>query len=301
MLFAAAIHSPAASIYANFSTATRSERSLVPAFLVGGVIAALMPVFAGVIGILAVARYGVDAGLAGYDNITRIASEISPVMGGVAIAAVLAAVISSGGPILLSSATMLVRDWIPSSAEYSSERRLRMYRRVTVGYAVLAALVAWWLATQTDTSILDLLLFGFAMVVPPAVAVTFTLYWRRTTERGAFWGMLLGYVGGGVWFALIKWALWMDLQAPAGSTPLRELVTFLLTRDGVGLDPSYVTLAIPLIVVPVVSLLTASPPESEWDAQAAALFWKRLEAVEPGMVQAGTAEPEAAESREPTL
>jgi Na+/proline symporter len=139
------------------------------------------------------------------------------------------------------------------------------------------------------------------MVVPPAISVTFTLYWRRTTERGAFWGMLLGYVGGGVWFALIKWALWMDLQAPVGSTPLRELATFLLTRDGVGLDPSYVTLAIPLIVVPVVSLLTASPPGSEADAQAAALFRKRLEAVEPGMVQAGTAEPGAAESREPTL
>ena len=166
MLFSAAIHSPAASIYANYSTATRSERSLAPAFIVGGMIAALMPVLAGVIGILAVARYGLDAGLAGYDNITRIASEISPVMGGVAIAAVLAAVISSGGPILLASATMLVRDWMPSSATYSSERRLKTYRVVTVCYAVLAALVAWWLATQTDMSILDLLLFGFAMVVP---------------------------------------------------------------------------------------------------------------------------------------
>ena len=130
-------------------------------------IAGLMPVFAGVIGILAVARYGLDAGLAGYDNITRIASEISPVMGGVAIAAVLAAVISSGGPILLASATMLVRDWMPSSATYSSERRLKTYRVVTICYAVLAALVAWWLATRTDTSILDMLLFGFAMVVPP--------------------------------------------------------------------------------------------------------------------------------------
>ena len=82
MLFSAVIHSPAASIYANYSTATRSERSLVPAFIVGGLIAALMPILAGAIGILAVARYGLNAGLAGYDNITTIASEISPVMGG---------------------------------------------------------------------------------------------------------------------------------------------------------------------------------------------------------------------------
>ena len=47
MLFAAVIHSPTASIYANFSTATRGERSLVPAFVIGGVIAALMPAFIG--------------------------------------------------------------------------------------------------------------------------------------------------------------------------------------------------------------------------------------------------------------
>jgi SSS family solute:Na+ symporter len=282
MLFSAAIHSPAASIYANYSTATRTERSLAPAFIVGGMIAALMPVLAGVIGILAVARYGLDAGLAGYDNITTIASEISPVMGGVAIAAVLAAVISSGGPILLASATMLVRDWMPSSADYSSERRLRTYRLVTVCYAVLAALVAWWLATGTDVSILDLLLFGFAMVVPPAISVAFTLYWRSTTERGAFWGMLTGYAAGGVWFLLIKWALLIDLQAPPGSGPLREAWVFLLTRDGVGLDPSYVTTVIPLITVPAVSLLMRSPGEGEGeaDSRAEVLFRERLGAAE---------------------
>ncbi len=291
MLFAAAVHSPAASIYANFSTATKTERSLVPAFIAAGMIAALMPIFAGLIGILAVSRYGLDAGLAGYDNITRVAYEISPVMGGMAIAAVLAAVISSGGPILLSSATMLVRDWMPSSAEYSSERRLRTYRIVTVCYAVIAALVAWVLATQTDTSILDLLLFGFAMVVPPAISVAFTLYWRPTTEQGAFWGMLTGYVGGGVWFILIKWALWVDLQVPSASMAtgseltgatstgwyaLRELWVFLLTREGVGLDPSYVTLVIPLIVVPVVSRLTRASRGGDADALRAANFREQL-------------------------
>ena len=281
MLFSAVIHTPAVSIYANYATATKSERSLAPAFIVGGMIAALMPILAGVIGILAVARYGLGAGLAGYDNITTVASEISPVMGGVAIAAVLAAVISSGGPFLLASATMFVRDWMPSSVAYSSERRLRMYRVVTICYAVLAALVAWWLATRTEMSILDLLLFGFAMVVPPAISVAFTLYWRSTTETGAFWGMLIGYLGGGAWFLLIKWALLIDLKAPPGSTPLREIWVFLLTRDGVGLDPSYVTTIIPLITVPAISLLARSSSEGEADAKAEVLFRERLRAAEP--------------------
>ena len=92
--------------------------------------------------------------------------------------------------------------------------------------------------------------------------------------------MLTGYVGGGVWFLLIKWALLIDLQAPPGSTPLREIWVFLLTRDGVGLDPSYVTTFIPLITVPAVSLLTRSSSEGEAD-EAAALFRERLGAAEP--------------------
>ena len=89
-------------------------------------------------------------------------------------------------------------------------------------------------------------------------------------------------MGGGAWFLLIKWAFWIDLQAPLGSTPLREIWVFLLTRDGVGLDPSYVTTLIPLITVPAVSLLTRASRDGAADAQAEALFRERLKAAEPG-------------------
>ena len=268
MFFSATVHSPAASIYANYSTAIRTERSLAPAFIAAGAIAALMPILAGVVGILTVARFGPDSGLAGYRNLTTLAAEISPIMGGVALAAVLAAVISSGGPILLSSATMFVRDWMPSARRYSSERRLRAYQAVTVVLAVLSALIAWWVAISTRVSILDLLLFAFAMVLPAAIVVAFVLYWRRTTEQGAYWGMLAGYCSGVIWFVLVKWALWVGLEAPAAaSAPVRLLVT-LLTGQGEGLDPAYVTTVVPLLTVPAVSLLTALSPERESEFRA---------------------------------
>ena len=265
MFFSATIHSPAASIYANYSTATRSERSLAPAFIAGGAIAALMPILAGIVGILTVARYGPDPGLAGYSNLTAFAAEISPIWGGIALAAVLAAVISSGGPILLSSATMFVRDWMPWASKYSSGRKLRSYQRVTVCYALLSALIAWWIATGTTVSILDMLLFGFAMVVPAAISVAYVLYWRRTTEPGAYWGMLGGYCAGGVWFLLIKWAIWINLQASPDAFPIIRLAVVLLTANGEGIDPAYVTTLVPLIVVPAVSLCTDLCPEREAD------------------------------------
>ena len=256
MFFAAAVHTPAASVYTNYATAAKTENHIVPAFLLGGAIGALMPMLAGMVGILTTARYGLDTGLGGYRNLTTFASEISPVVGGLALAAVLAAVISSGGPILLSSATMFVRDWLPGTSRQSSEQQLRAYRITTTVYAFLAAIAAWIVATYTTVSILDLLLFGFAMVVPPAVSLGYLVYSPRTTEKGAYWGMVIGYASGLVWFILIKLALATGFSAPEGAGAFHRALAYSFTVDGEGIDPSYLTFFVPLIVVPLISRLT---------------------------------------------
>ena len=232
MFFAATLHTPAASVYCNFAAAGQDERVVKRAFIWGGLIAMPMPFLAGIIGILTLAKYGAAAQLASYQTLTRLAIDINPWIGGIALATVLAAVVSSGGPIFISSATMFVRDWIPRSKEWSQEQRLRAYRRTTVIYGMGAALLAW---LGPITSILDLLLFGFAMVVPPALSVTFSLYWKRTTEEGAFWGMVLGFTSGLIWYGLTHFV-------------------FVEQRDVI--DPSYPTTLVPLIAIPLISLLT---------------------------------------------
>ena len=158
---------------------------------------------------------------------------------------------------------MLVRDWLPATRTDSSERQLRAYRITTAVYAFVAAIGAWVVATHTTMSILDLLLFGFAMVVPPAVSLGYLIYHRRTTEQGAYWGMLSGYAGGLVWFALVKLALATEFAAPEGSSAVRQALAYCLTVNGEGLDPSYVTFFVPMAVVPVVSAITASVTEDE--------------------------------------
>jgi solute:Na+ symporter, SSS family len=248
MFFAATVHTPAASVYCTFPASAPYDRSVKRAFLLAGLIAAPMPLLAGVIGLATLANYGAAAQLASYQTVTRLAIEINPWIGGIALAAVLAAVISSGGPILMSSATMFVRDWIPRSAQWAQARKLRAYRTTTVIYGMLAAVVAW---LGPITSVLELLLFGFAMVVPPAVAVTFSLYWKRTTEAGAFWGIALGFASGLVWYVLSEWIF-----------PDRSWV-----------DPSFATLIVPMIAVPAISLFT-----SEQDSSA---FFARLRPQEP--------------------
>lgn len=262
MFFSASVHTPAASVYTNYSTAAKSEKILIPGFLLAGTVAAAMPVLAGYVGILTVAEYGVDSGLASYERLTRVATDINPFIGGIALAAVLAAVISSGGPILLSSATMLVRDWLPVKTKDHTVL-LRIYRITTAVYGFAAAIAAWIIAEYTEVSILDMLLFGFAMVVPPAVAVGYLIYWKRTTETACFWGMVSGYAAGLVWFLLIKYFLAIEFTAAPDDSAVRHLIAFCFTHGGIGIDPSYTTTIVPIVVVPVLSLLTPDNPEGK--------------------------------------
>ena len=257
MIFSVVIHTPAASVYTNYATSARHERVLLPAFLTAGVIGGLMPILAGGVGILTLANYGLDTGTASYTNITRVAMDIHPLIGALALAAVLAAVISSGGPILLASATMFVRDWLPFTRDYDAASKLRAYRATTAIYGIVAALLAWVNSAYLQLSVLDMLLFGFAMVVPPAIAVSYLIYWQRTTESAVFWGTAAGFAGGLAWFAAIQWARVHGFTLGESPDAITRLLHWCFVHDGRGIDPSYVTTLVPLIAIPLISLATA--------------------------------------------
>lgn len=272
LVFSTAIHTPAASVYTNYASSAKTEKSLLPAFLLAGIIGGSMPLLSGLIGVQTLAQYGPERGFGGYQNITALATDINPIIGGIALAAILAAVISSGGPILLSSATMFVRDWLWFTRDYSEERKLLAYRIATIVYGIVAAILAWmWRTFDPGISILDILLFGFAMVVPPAIAVGFLIYWRRTTEPAAFWGMVIGYAAGLIWYILIRYAIAINFTVEEGDPLWREVFHFCFIYHGKGLDPSYLTTIVPLIVIPVISLMT--PPVHDDRADP---FYERL-------------------------
>jgi len=267
LFISATIHTPAASVYANYASSAARQEYLIPGFFLAGIIAAAMPLVAGFIGILTMATYGAEAGLGSYLNIAQLAMDAGPILGGIALAAVLAAVISSGAPILLASATMFVNDWVPGAKNFSSEKKLMAYKIVTVVYGSLAAVIAW---LGNITSVLQLLLLGFAMVVPPAVAIGYVLYWKRTTEAAVFWGIAAGFTGG-----LAMWlfnTLFDDIEnATAGGFAQwwHELIAYL----GEWSDPSFLTLLLPLLIIPIVSLLFPNP---ESDQEASQTFYTRL-------------------------
>ncbi len=236
MFFSAVIHTPAASIYVNYSTSAKRESILIPAFLLAGAIAALMPFLSAVIGIEALAKYGANAGISSYRTITQIAMDTGPIIGGIALAAVLAALISSGGPILLASSTMFINDWVPASKRFTPTQKLTAYRITSVIYGLVAAGIACFFGYVVGTaSILQWLLLGFAMVVPPAIAIGFIFYVKVTDEKAVFWGIATGYA-----FGLAAWLI--------NETLLN------LSMD----IAAYFTTILPLIVIPNMSLLLLS-------------------------------------------
>ena len=267
LFISATIHTPAASIYANYASSAAKEEYLIPGFFLAGVIAALMPLVAGFIGILTMATYGSESGLSSYLNIAQLAIDTGPILGGIALAAVLAAVISSGAPILLASATMFVNDWVPGSKDFDDEKKFRAYKIVTVVYGSVAAIIAW---LGNITSVLQLVLLGFAMVVPPAIAVAFVFYWKRTSEKAAFYGMAAGFAGG-----LLSWLFNTLFDGPENAIAggfaqwWYELINYL----GEWRDPSFLTLFLPLILIPIISILF---PNKEEDQEYSDSFYKKL-------------------------
>ncbi len=267
LFISATIHTPAASVYANYASSAAKQEYLIPAFFLAGMIAALMPLVAGFIGILTMVSYGSESGLSGYLNIAQLAIDTGPLLGGIALAAVLAAVISSGAPILLGSATMLVNDWIPASKNYSSDQKLRAYKLVTAIYGSGAAFCAWYF---NFGSVLQFLLLGFAMVVPPAIAITYVFYWKKTTEQAAFWGMLTGFVSG-----LLMWLL-NNRFSGAENADVGGFAQFwyeLCQYLGEWRDPSFLTLLVPVFTIPIVTLLF---PAKTADAEQSDDFYKKL-------------------------
>ena len=166
---------------------------------------------------------------------------------------------------------MLVRDWLPGARSWSEGRQLTAYRITTVVYGLVAGVIAW---RGQITSILELLLLGFAMVVPPAVAVGYVIYWKKTSERGCFWGIALGYGVGLLWYLAIQWAGKTEWQAPVDAGGLIALADRCFANGGI--DPSYVTTFLPLLAIPIISLAFPDHGDSERRGD----FYQRLAAAD---------------------
>jgi len=116
---------------------------------------------------------------------------VPPLLAGVVLSAILAAIMSTADSQLLVSSSAFSEDFYKSVLNpKASPRKLVIISRLTV---VGVALVAFLIALDPQSSVLDLVSYawgGFGATFGPLVLLS--LFWKRMTYRGAIGGILAG-------------------------------------------------------------------------------------------------------------
>ncbi|MBR6408187.1 MAG: sodium/proline symporter PutP [Clostridia bacterium] len=179
--------------------------------------------------------------------ITMVQDLFSPVITGVLLSAILAAIMSTADSQLLVTSSAVSNDLYKGlfKKDASDKKVLWVSRVAVIIVSVIAALLVCVenpaegsILAKINESVFKLVAFawaGFGAAFGPLVL--FSLFWKRTTKAGALCGMIAGGVSAFIWWYL-----------EGGIFDIYEIL------------PGFV---ISCIVIVVVSLITKNPPEIE--------------------------------------
>ncbi|NUW70470.1 sodium/proline symporter PutP [Vibrio coralliilyticus] len=224
-------------ILARFKAA-RSNKDLTTARRIAVIWTALSMVGAmlvGLVGLIYVTNSGVSIDDGEKIFMLLVNSIFHPVVAGVLLAAILAAIMSTADSQLLVSSSALAEDFYKQLVKKdATSEEIVMVGRIAV---VAISIVALILAMTPDSSVLGLVSYawaGFGAAFGPALVLS--LYWSRMNRNGALAGIVIGGVTIVVWKQLTGG--WFDVY---------EIVPGIIFST---------------IAIVVVSLMTGEPEES---------------------------------------
>ncbi|WP_394246957.1 sodium/proline symporter PutP [Vibrio profundi] len=219
--------------------ATRTNADLTTARRIAVVWSALSMAGAMLVGLVGLI-YVTNSGSGALDDGEKIFmllvnAMFHPVIAGILLAAILAAIMSTADSQLLVSSSALAEDFYKQvfKKDASSEEIVRVGRIAVVGIS----LVALFLAMTPDSSVLGLVSYawaGFGAAFGPAIVLS--LYWKRMNRNGALAGIVIGGV------TIVLWK-----QFTGGWFDVYEIVPGIILST---------------IAIVVVSLITGEPEES---------------------------------------
>jgi SSS family transporter len=176
---------------------------------------------------------------------TLVSKLLPPVFGGIIIAAVLSAIMSTLSGILLVAGSLVVENVFVKFAGRTIEARegLRIARRATLIVGALALAVAF----RPPAAIFWIVTISFSLM---ASAFTFPfllgLWWPRATREGALFGIVGGALACVVWYVLGFWRYgslenWIGGIWPALFGPMVSLVLIVAVSKLTGPPPEEVT------------------------------------------------------------
>ncbi|NXO74718.1 SC5A9 protein, partial [Phainopepla nitens] len=204
---------------------------------------------------------------------------------GLMIAVMMAALMSSLTSVFNSSSTLFVIDIWQRIRKQASEQELMIVGRVFI--LILVAISILWIPiiqSANSGKLFDYIQSIGSYLTPPITALFILgIFWKRTNEPGAFWGLVAGRAVG-----LVRMIMEFVYSAPAcGEEDKRPA----LLKDVHYLYFALILCALTAIVIVVISLCTPPSPEEKLDGLT---WWSRDKRAAP--INLKDCESEAAET-----
>ena len=125
---------------------------------------------------------------------TTLIMNFSPVVSGIILASILAAVLSTISPIILASATMFTKDLYEKKIKpnASDKELVRSSRIATAISGVICCLAA--IALVNSSAVLDLVYAAYTLRGVLFIVILFGMYWKYTSEKGVCTAVLVTFV-----------------------------------------------------------------------------------------------------------
>ena len=130
--------------------------------------------------------------------IEMIGELFNPWIGGILLAAILSAIMSTIDSQLLVSSSTLTEDFYTKIISREASEKEKMW--VGRGFVILIAIIAFVLALNPDNTVLDLVAYAWAgLGAAFGPTVLFALFYKKTSWQGAFAGMIAATITVIVW------------------------------------------------------------------------------------------------------
>lgn len=142
--------------------------------------------------------------------------NLQPIAGGIVLASIMAAILSTVSPIILASGTMCTKDLYHRVLRPdATDKQVLFMSRLTTGISgVLCILLAIFM--YGSTRILDMVYFAYTLRGSLFVVILLAIYWKKTSSKGAVWAMVAtGFVG----------FFWVAYKAIFGQYPISPVFT----------------------------------------------------------------------------
>lgn len=167
------------------------------AAFITGLIVAPFGIFTAILGMIARVKYPqlTNAKLA----LPTLMMGLQPAAGGIVLASMMAAILSTVSPIILASGTMATKDIYQKliNKDATDKEMLRM-SRITTGLSGVICIISA-LIMYGSTKVLDIVYFAYTLRGAIFVVLLLGIYWKKATAKGAIYSMVLTSLVGFVW------------------------------------------------------------------------------------------------------